>query len=76
MSRAIDVEHDDRDDIFVGRVLGLLGIVSFDGKTVAKLRRQLVMAIKDSLGDCEELEASQQVSLDALQRIIFYAAPF
>ena len=46
------VEYDERDDIFVGRVLGLRSIISFHGKTVAELRREFVAAIKDYLVDC------------------------
>ncbi len=48
------VEYDERDDIFVGRVLGLRSIVSFHGKTVAELRRGFTAAVKDYLADCEE----------------------
>lgn len=47
------VEYDERDDIFVGRVLGLRSIISFHGKTVAALRRELSAAVKDYLVDCE-----------------------
>ena len=48
------VEYDERDDIFVGRVLGLRSIISFHGKTVAELRRQFSAAMRDYLADCEE----------------------
>jgi predicted HicB family RNase H-like nuclease len=48
------IEYDERDDIFVGRVLGLRSIISFHGKTVAALRREFVAAIKDYLADCAE----------------------
>lgn len=48
------VEFDERDDIFVGRVLGLRSIISFHGKTVAELRRAFSAAIKDYLADCAE----------------------
>ncbi len=47
------VEYDERDDIFVGRVLGLRSIISFHGKTVAELRREFSGAVKDYLADCE-----------------------
>nr|WP_222124874.1 type II toxin-antitoxin system HicB family antitoxin [Variovorax boronicumulans] len=47
------VEYDGRDDIFVGRVLGLRHIISFHGKTVAELRREFSGAVKDYLADCE-----------------------
>lgn len=48
------VEYDERDDLFVGRVLGLRSIISFHGKTVAELRREFAAAVKDYLADCAE----------------------
>lgn len=46
------VDFDDRDSIFVGRVLGLRDIISFEGSTVAKLRAEFEAAISDFLRDC------------------------
>jgi predicted HicB family RNase H-like nuclease len=48
------VHYDERDDVFVGRILGLRSIISFHGKTVAELRREFAVAIKDYLDDCAE----------------------
>lgn len=48
------IEFDERDNIFVGRILGLRSIISFHGKTVLELRREFVAAIKDYLQDCSE----------------------
>lgn len=48
------IEYDERDDIFVGRVLGLRSIISFHGRTVAELRREFAAAMKDYLADCQE----------------------
>lgn len=48
------IEFDERDDIFVGRVLGLRSIISFHGETVADLRREFEVAIEDFLNDCKE----------------------
>lgn len=48
------IEFDERDDIFVGRILGLRSIISFHGETVAQLRREFASAVKDYLRDCEE----------------------
>jgi predicted HicB family RNase H-like nuclease len=48
------VELDERDDIFVGRVLGLRSVISFHGETVAELRREFELAIDDFLRDCKE----------------------
>jgi predicted HicB family RNase H-like nuclease len=48
------IEFDERDNIFVGRILGLRSIISFHGGTVAQLRREFAAAVKDYLRDCEE----------------------
>jgi predicted HicB family RNase H-like nuclease len=48
------VDFDERDSIFVGRVLGLRDIISFEGSTVAKLRAEFEAAINDFLRDCAE----------------------
>jgi predicted HicB family RNase H-like nuclease len=48
------VEYDARDELFVGRVLGLRSIISFHGKTVGELKRAFAAAIKDYLADCQE----------------------
>lgn len=48
------IEFDERDNIFVGRILGLRSIISFHGETVAQLRRAFSAAVKDYLRDCEE----------------------
>jgi predicted HicB family RNase H-like nuclease len=44
------IEFDGRDNIFVGRVLGLESIVSFHGESVAELRQAFEMAVDDFLG--------------------------
>lgn len=48
------IEFDERDNIFVGRILGLRTIISFHGETVAELRSALKVAIDEFLRDCEE----------------------
>ena len=48
------VDFDERDSIFVGRVLGLRDIISFEGSTVVKLRAEFQAAINDFLRDCAE----------------------
>ena len=47
------IEYDERDNILVGRVLGIRSIVSFHSETVAKLRKLFEAAIRDYLADCE-----------------------
>jgi len=48
------LEYDERDNIFVGRVLGLRSIISFHGETVSDLRHEFEVAIEDILRDCKE----------------------
>ncbi len=48
------IEFDERDNLFVGRILGLRSIISFHGETVTQLRREFAAAVKDYLRDCEE----------------------
>jgi len=46
------VEFDPRDEIFVGRVLGIEDRIAFHGETVAKLRAGFHAAIDHYLADC------------------------
>jgi len=47
------VEFDPRDNIFVGRVLGLEDSISFHGATVAGLKERFAAAINHYLADCK-----------------------
>jgi predicted HicB family RNase H-like nuclease len=49
------IEFDERDNIFVGRVLGLRSIISFHGETVSELRQTFEIAMDDYLSDCKDL---------------------
>ncbi len=49
------IEFDERDNIFVGRVLGLHAMISFHGETVAELRAEFENSIDAFLRDCKEL---------------------
>jgi len=48
------VEYDERDNIFAGRILGIRSIISFHGETVAELRTEFELAVKDYLADCKQ----------------------
>ena len=48
------IEFDERDHIFVGRILGIRSIISFHGESVAELKTEFEMAIKDHLADCKK----------------------
>jgi len=48
------VEYDERDNILVGRLLGIRSIISFHANSVAALRREFKQAVDDYLADCKE----------------------
>ena len=54
------IEFDERDSIFLGRVLGLRSIISFHGQTVEELRGQFAAAVDDYVADCEEQGVSPE----------------
>ena len=43
------VEYDERDNLFVGRILGIRAMISFHGETVAELRTEFIAAVDDYL---------------------------
>ena len=47
------IEFDERDNIFVGRVLGLHTIIGFHGETVVELRSEFEIAIEQLLRVCK-----------------------
>jgi predicted HicB family RNase H-like nuclease len=47
------VEFDPRDNIFVGRVLGIEDSISFHGATVTELKERCAAAITHYLADCK-----------------------
>lgn len=48
------IEFDDKDNILVGRVLGVNAIIGFHGETVSELRADFEAAINFMLEDCKE----------------------
>ena len=48
------IEYDERDNIFIGRILGIRDIISFHGETVAELQAGFYQAVDDYLSDCAE----------------------
>jgi len=49
------IEYDERDNIFIGRILGIRSIISFHGQTVSELRAEFEKAIDDFLAECQEM---------------------
>ncbi len=54
------IEFDERDNIFVGRILGVRAIISFHGQTVKELRKQFEHAVDDYLAECSERGVSPE----------------
>lgn len=54
------IDFDDRDNIFVGRVLGVKAIIGFHGETVAQLRADFESAIDFMLEDCKQRGVSPE----------------
>jgi predicted HicB family RNase H-like nuclease len=48
------IEFDARDDIFVGRILGVRDIISFHAEAVGKLRKEFESAVNGYLAYCDE----------------------
>lgn len=48
------IEFDGRDNIFVGRILGLDSVVSFHGESVAELRERFELAVNELITDLQE----------------------
>ncbi|QJP06585.1 type II toxin-antitoxin system HicB family antitoxin [Pseudomonas multiresinivorans] len=48
------IEFDDRDDLFVGRLLGVNDIISFHADSVGGLHAAFQDAVEDYLADCAE----------------------
>ena len=46
--------YDERDNIVVGRILGIRSIISFHGETVAELRLRFEQAIDEYLAECKK----------------------
>jgi len=48
------IDYDDRDKLFVGRILGLPAMISFHGESVGELRKEFEAAVEDYLSDCSQ----------------------
>lgn len=54
------VEFDPRDNIFVGRILGIVDRISFHGETVEELRVAFETAVDHYLADCVQTGRAAQ----------------
>jgi predicted HicB family RNase H-like nuclease len=65
------IEFDDRDDIFIGRVIGARDAICFHAETVADLRREFQVSVDDYLKYCSEkgLEPDKPASGKLMLRI-------
>lgn len=67
------IEYDDRDGIFVGRVLGINDIIGFHADTVAGLKAAFVEAVDDYLDTCKKLGKPPQAT--ASGRLMLRVSP-
>ena len=49
------IRYSPEDECFVGSLLGITDIVSFEGESVADMRRELKASVESYLGDCKEM---------------------
>jgi predicted HicB family RNase H-like nuclease len=49
------IDYDDRDGIFVGRILGVDDIIGFHAESVSELRAAFTEAVDDYLASCAKL---------------------
>jgi predicted HicB family RNase H-like nuclease len=49
------IEFDPRDNIFVGRILGIEDSITFHGETVSELRTRFTSAINHYVADCQAM---------------------
>lgn len=54
------IEFDDRDNIFVGRLVGITDLVSFHAESVADLRAAFEESVDDYLEVCEKIGKAPQ----------------
>ena len=54
------IDYDDRDGIFVGRILGITDIIGFHAESVPELRQAFKEAVDDYLASCVELGKEPQ----------------
>ena len=54
------IEYDERDQILVGRLLGIRSVISFHGTTVKELRKAFEHAVDDYLAECSEKGVSSE----------------
>jgi predicted HicB family RNase H-like nuclease len=54
------IEYDERDNLFVGLILGVRAIISFHGQTVKELRKAFEHAVDDYLAECAERAISPE----------------
>ena len=48
------IDYDERDNIFVGRLLGIRAIIGFHADNVADLRAEFEKAVDDYIAECDE----------------------
>ena len=50
------VEYDEETEIFHGRLIDVMDVITFEGKSIAELKREMKCSIDEYLTFCKELE--------------------
>ncbi|MBK1633412.1 hypothetical protein CKO31_22215 [Thiohalocapsa halophila] len=66
------ISYDDRDRVFVGRLLGVPDIVSFHAESVAELRAEMAQAVEDYLADSADDDRKDP---SAVEELVVLVAP-
>ncbi|MDR2154409.1 MAG: type II toxin-antitoxin system HicB family antitoxin [Burkholderiaceae bacterium] len=67
------IDYDDRDEIFIGRILGIDHIIGFHAESVGELRSAFHEAVDDYLASCKKLGKEPQRA--ASGRLMLRIAP-
>ncbi|MBP5789685.1 MAG: type II toxin-antitoxin system HicB family antitoxin [Neisseriaceae bacterium] len=67
------IEFDERDDIFVGRILGISDIVCFHADNVAEMKAEFALSVDEYIAACER--AGKQPQKPASGRLMLRIPP-
>ncbi len=54
------IEYSKEDDLLYGKILGIKGLISYEGKTGKELEIDLIEAIEEYLTDCKERDITPE----------------
>ena len=70
---AAKIEFDERDDIFVGRILGIDDIITFHADNVADMKSEFALSVDEYIASCER--AGKEPQKPASGRLMLRVPP-